>query len=118
MNLGVVVRTSVWRAGWIAAILFLFLICISCGDTFRPVAVPIPPPPPDPGSFHFAIVVSGNGPSDPGTSTRIDVSGDSNAGNSKAGLGPVHAALTPTASRVYVANTLEDTVSSYAPSNT
>ena len=117
MNLAVGARMTVLRACWIAAIAFLFLICISCGDTFRPVAVPLPPPPPDPGSFHFAIAVSGNGPSDPGTSTRIDVSGDTNVGNAKAGLGPVHAALLASAGRVYVANNLEDTVTSYAPSS-
>lgn len=101
-----------------AAILLLFLICISCGDTFRPVAVPVQQPPPDPGSFHFAVMVNGNGPTNPGTTTRIDVSGDTNAGNSVAGFGPVHAALLANAARIYVANNGEDTVSSYAPSNT
>src|SRR2546425_6388394 len=112
MDFSVGVLMTLRRAVRVAAILVLTLVWWGCGDTFRPVAVPIPPPPPDPGSFHFAIVVSGNGPSDPGTSTRIDVSGDTNAGNAKAGLGPVHAALLPNASRVYVANTVEGTVTS------
>ena len=115
MNLAEDVRMTGGRACQIAAILLLFLICISCGDTFRPVAIPVPSPPPDPGSFHFAIMVNSNGPSNPGTTTRVDVSGDSNAGNSVAGFGPVHAALLPNAGRVYVANNLEDTVTSYAP---
>jgi YVTN family beta-propeller protein len=118
MNLVEDVRMTGGRACQIAGILFLFLICISCGDTFRPVAVPVPQPPPDPGSFHFAIMVNDNGPTNPGTTTRVDVSGDSNAGNSVAGFGPVHAALLANAGRIYVANNGEDTVSSYSPSNT
>jgi YVTN family beta-propeller protein len=115
MNLAEDVRMTGGRACQIAAIGLLFLICISCGDTFRPVAVPVQEPPPDPGSFHFAIVVSDNGTSSPGTTTRIDVSGDSNVGNSVAGFGPVHAALLANAGRLFIANNLEDTVSSYAP---
>src|SRR5213080_3051037 len=51
---------------------------------------------------------------DSGTGTRIDVSGDTNVGVATVGLGPVHAALLPNGSRIYVANSLEDTISSYA----
>lgn len=99
----------------VLGILALCLIGISCGDQYRPVAIPIVGPPPDPAAFHFALVLSDNGTHDPGASSRLDVSGDTNIGVARLGLGPVHAALTPNAARVYVANTLEDTVSSYAP---
>jgi YVTN family beta-propeller protein len=81
------------------------------------VATPISPPPPDPSSFHYVLVINDNGPSNPGSSTRIDVSGDTNAGVAKLGLGPVHAALLPNAARIYVANSLENTLSSYLPTD-
>lgn len=103
--------------GRIGGLLVLTLICTSCGDTFRPVATPITPPPPDPSSFHYALVISSNGPSNPGSSTRIDVSGDTNVGVAKLGLGPVHAALLPNAARIYVANSLENSISSYSPTD-
>ena len=103
--------------GRVCGLLFLALICTSCGDTFRPVATPISPPPPDPSSFHYVLAINSNGPSNPGSSTRIDVSGDTNAGVAKLGLGPVHAALLPNAGRIYVANSQENTVSSYLPTD-
>src|SRR5256714_6795034 len=103
--------------GRLGGLLLLALICTSCGDTFRPVATPISPPPPDPSSFHYVLVISSNGPSNPGSSTRIDVSGDTNAGVAKLGLGPVHAALLPNAARIFVANSFENTVSSYLPTD-
>jgi len=114
-QVGVLMSQSLVGRVW--AILVLTLICISCGDTFRPVATPISPPPPEPSSFHYVLVISSNGPSNPGSSTRIDVSGDTNAGVAKLGLGPVHAALLPNAARIFVANSLENTVSSYLPTD-
>jgi YVTN family beta-propeller protein len=104
-----------WRGALVLGILVLCLIGASCGDQFRPVAIPITPPPPDPQSFHFALVLSDNGLHDPGASSRLDVSGDSNLGVAQLGLGPAHAVLIPNANRVYVANTSEDSISSYAP---
>src|SRR5438552_11358042 len=114
-QVGVLMSQSLVGRVW--AILVLTLICISCGDTSRPVATPISPPPPDPSSFHYALVISSNGPSNPGSSTRIDVSGDTNVGVARLGLGPVHAALLPNAGRVYVANSLENSISSYSPTD-
>jgi YVTN family beta-propeller protein len=111
------VRMSQSLVGRVWGLLLLTLICTSCGDTFRPVATPISPPPPDPSSFHYVLVISGNGPSNPGSSTRVDVSGDTNVGVAKLGLGPVHAALLPNAARIFVANSLENTVSSYLPTD-
>ena len=108
------VAMSVWRVARVFAAFVLSLVCVGCGDQFRPVATPITPPPPDPQPTHFIFVIDGNGANDPGTGTRIDVSGDTNVGVATVGLGPVHAALLPNGSRIYVANSLEDTISSYA----
>ncbi|HEY7096385.1 MAG TPA: YncE family protein [Terriglobales bacterium] len=108
---------TVWRASRIATIAILFLVCLSCGDTFRPVAIPLPPKPPDPGGFHYVLAISTNGPGNPGGSTRVDVSGDTNVGVATIGVGPAHAALLPNSSRVYIANAVENSVSSYVPTS-
>jgi len=100
-----------------AAILMLTLICISCGQTYRPVATPVIPNPPNPGFAHLALMISGNGSNNPGASTAIDVSGDTAVSQSTVGLMPVHAALVQNGTRVYVANSLDDTVSSFSPSS-
>lgn len=109
------VRMKFWRRARVLGILTLSLIGISCGDQYRPVAIPIVPPPPDPQSVHFVLVFSVNGSIDPGASSRLDVSGDTNIGVAQLGLGPAHATLNSSASRVYAVNTLEDSVSSYSP---
>jgi YVTN family beta-propeller protein len=98
-----------------AAILTLMLICTSCGQTYRPVATPIPPIPPSPNFSHLALVINGNGSNNPGSSTSIDVSGDTAVSQSMLGLVPVHAAFVENGTRVYVANSTEDTVSSFSP---
>ena len=98
------------------AVLMLLLFAWSgCGDTFRPIAIPIPPVPPNPAGFHDVFVLSNNGASDAGSSFSIDVSGDTEVGVATLGIAPVHAAITPNLSRIYVANSGEDSVSSYAP---
>jgi YVTN family beta-propeller protein len=99
----------------VAYFLVLLLICTSCGETYRPVANPILPNQPNPGFSHIALVLSSNGPSHPGASTTIDVSGDTAVAQSAVGLMPVHAALVQNGTRVYVANSVDDTVSNYAP---
>jgi len=108
------VPMSMWHVARVFAIFVLLLVWSGCGDQFRPVATPITPPPPDPQPTHFIFVLNGNGANDPGTGARIDVSGDTNVGVATVGLGPVHGALLPNGSRLYVANSLEDTISSYA----
>ena len=97
----------------------LFLVCTSCGETYRPVAFPIIPTPPNPGTFHYILTFSANGmdPSDlkqlptTGTATRFDTSGDSIAAETDVGFGPVHAAVLPSGNAWYAANYLEDTIS-------
>jgi YVTN family beta-propeller protein len=130
-------RTGVradWRNLHWAAVLLLALAGMGCGDTFRPVALPIPVPSPTPAPAHFVASLSSNGdnvlnstgmscsPSgtpppcieDPGAISRIDVSGDSVSSIANTGLAPVHAAFLPNGSKIYVANSGEDTISSIA----
>ncbi|MBS1853227.1 MAG: YncE family protein [Acidobacteria bacterium] len=123
------VRMSFQQVARAGAALALLTVCLSCGDTFRPVAIPVTQPPPDPSTFHYVVSLSVNGvtcnPSTPssdsfcdrGASTRIDVSGDSNVGVAKLGPGPVHGMVTPNGAKIYVANSLEDSLSSYSPSD-
>ena len=98
-------------------VLVLMLICISCGETYRPVATPIIPNLPNPAFSHFAAVISGNGSNNPGASTSIDVSGDTAESQSTIGLMPVHAAVVLSGTRVYVANSVDDTVSAFSPTS-
>jgi hypothetical protein len=113
MRSSVGVRVMAWHLSRGTVILACFLICVACGDQFRPVAIPITPPPPNPQAAHSVFVLSDNGPDNPGASSQLDVSGDTNIGVARLGLGPAHAALIPNGSRIYVVNRLEDTVSSY-----
>jgi YVTN family beta-propeller protein len=122
MDVSFGVLMTLRRPARVSAALLLVVICVACGDTFRPVAVPITPPPPNPAASHYVLVINGNGfgtnsngTVNPGSSTRINVSGDTNIGVAQLGLGPVHAALLPNSSRVYVANRMENTVSSFVP---
>ena len=100
------------------AVLLLVVICVSCGETYRPVATPIAPNPPNPNFTHVALVISGNDSSHPhpGASTTIDVSGDTAVSQSTVGLVPVHAALVQNGSRVYVADSGDDTLAEFSPS--
>jgi YVTN family beta-propeller protein len=99
-----------------AAVLVLMGICLSCGETYRPVATPIIPNLPNPGFSHIALVITGNGTINPGASTSIDVSGDTAISRSTVGLMPVNAVLVA-GNRVYVANSLDDTVSTFSPAS-
>src|ERR1700722_12453667 len=100
-----------------AATVLLPLICLSCGETYRPVANPITPNPPNPEFSHVALVLSGNGANNPGAGTSIDVSGDTAVSQATVGLMPSDAALAPNGTRAYVTNSLDNTVSEFAPSS-
>lgn len=115
MNLRAGVPMNWVRYGRIAALLFCFLICISCGDVYRPTIIPNPVPPPDPKNYHAVLALNQNTTFNPGTGMQVDVSGDSNAGVTKVALGPVHAALIN--SRVWVANNLSNSVSVFTPAS-
>jgi YVTN family beta-propeller protein len=95
--------------GRLAALLFCFLICVGCGDVYRPTIIPQPVPTPDPKNFHAAFTVNQNGSSNPGTGMQVDVSGDSSAGVTHVAAMPVHATLQ--GARVWVANQGSDSVS-------
>jgi YVTN family beta-propeller protein len=105
--------TTARRWGRALAAGILFLLCLGCGETYRPVANPVVPPQPNPTFTHVVMVITDNGTNNPGASTTIDVSGDSATSQSQTGLGPVHAALVG-GTQVYVANSLEDTVSTFS----
>ena len=104
-------RTGVRTIG----ILALMAICTSCGETYRPVATPISPNPPNPSFAHLELMISGNGPTHPGASTSIDVSGDTAVSQASVGLMPVHAILAQNGFRVYVANSGDGTISAFSP---
>jgi YVTN family beta-propeller protein len=111
MNVRGGVPMSVARKARLAGLVLGCVICISCGDVYRPTIIPNPVPTPDPKNFHSAFAVNQNTPFYPGTGMQVDVSGDSNAGVTKVAMGPVHAALL--GSRVWVANSLSNSVSAF-----
>jgi YVTN family beta-propeller protein len=111
------------------------LLCLSCGQVYRPVVIPcsagggIPGcpilPPPTPASFHAVFGISLNVPNNPGGAMQIDVAGDSiiaETSNSDPRFfkKPTHAAILPNNSRLLVASAGSvlggvDTVSIFSP---
>jgi DNA-binding beta-propeller fold protein YncE len=95
---------------WLGLVLFFYLICCGCGDTFRPIIIPNPPTFPNPAAAHTVVSInyneiydSGNFVPLTGSSMVIDVSGDSDVSNANVGLAPVHA-VQQTASEILVVN--------------
>ncbi len=98
------------------------LVCVACGDIYRPVVIPcsagggIPgcpvEPPPVPSNFHTVFAISANVPDTPGGALQIDVSGDSiiaespvsATGEPNSGLNLTHATIIPNFTRVFVAS--------------
>ena len=117
-------RIAVCAACWIA-VLGVMIAGTSCGDTYRPIAIPEQPTPPSPAALHYVISLSGNGVCPPqqgqacaaGASSRIDVAGDTSVAAAKVGLNPVHAIVIPNGATVFVANQMDNTVSFYSPSS-
>lgn len=118
------------RMAGVAACLLLAMLGLGCGDVYRPVAQPIIGNTPTPAATHFMYSVSSNPadvltpsgvcatsgnpppcPQDRGMMSRIDVSGDSVQSALATGVSPVHGTLTSDGSRLYVANSGEDTIS-------
>lgn len=108
--------TTARRRAQALAVGILFLVCVSCGETYRPVANPVIPNPPTPAFTHIVTVLSDNGANNPGASSTIDVSGDTVLAQAQVGLGPTYAALIP-GPRIYVTNSLDDTVSVFNAGN-
>jgi hypothetical protein len=76
---------------WLGSVLFLFVICVGCGQTFRPIIIPNPAQFPNPQAAHTVVTVSDNGAVSAGYAMVIDVSGDADVSQKSAGLHPVHA---------------------------
>ncbi len=99
---------------------FLFLIALflmaelGCGDQYRPVANPISSPGGQPQGTHYAWVVNYN-PVGDGSTTEIDVSGDSNLAVNSMGVGTSYEAFPYNSLSLYVANAGDDTVMQYLP---
>jgi YVTN family beta-propeller protein len=101
---------NVRRVGRLMAMLLLTLLCLSCGDVYRPVVIPLSTQPPTPAAFHAVFGISANVASYPGGAMQIDVAGDSIAAETPTfdksapnlGDNPTHAAILPNLSRVFV----------------
>ena len=87
----------------LGCVLFLYVICTGCGETFRPIIIPNPPQFPNPAAAHTVLSINDNGTVVGGTAMAIDVSGDTDVSIANVGLAPVHA-VQQTASQVLVAN--------------
>jgi YVTN family beta-propeller protein len=100
--------------GFLAFTTFLLLFLPACGNQYRPVANPIVSPGGQPQTGHFAWVVNFN-PSGQGSTTEIDVSGDSNLAVNTMGVGSIAEAFPASSLALYVANKGNDSVSEYLP---
>lgn len=94
---------------WLGFVLWFYVICTGCGDTFRPIIIPNPPTFPNPAAAHTVVAINDNGTTVAGSVVVIDVSGDSAASVADCttplciGIAPVHA-VQQTASQVLVVN--------------
>ena len=88
---------------WLGAVLVLFVVCVGCGQVFRPIIIPNPPQFPNPAAAHTVVTISDNGTINAGSIMVVDVSGDSDSGNRNMGLNPVHA-VQQTASQMLIVN--------------
>ena len=91
---------------------FLLLLWLGCGDQYRPVANPIIGPGAQPQSAHFAYIVNYNR-NGSGSTTTIDVSGDSVSWLQPLGVGSIYEALPPSSNALFIANNGSDTVSDF-----
>ncbi len=116
------VPMSFRRVGRLAAMVIPTLLCLSCGQVYRPVVIPcsagggIPgcpvETPPTPGNFHALFGISANVAGAPGEAMQVDVSGDSIIAETSiagpdqpnSGWNPTHAAIFPNHSRLFVAS--------------
>lgn len=87
----------------LGTVLFLYLICLGCGDTFRPIIIPNQAQFPNPQAAHTVVTISDNGAFSNGDAMVIDVSGDADVSQKATGFHPVHA-VQQTATQVLVVN--------------
>src|ERR1019366_4715793 len=110
--------SGVWMKGFrgtafLLLAAFLLLLELGCGDQYRPVANPIVGPGGQPQNVHFAYVVNYN-PNGDGSTTTIDVSGDSVTWVQTLGVGSIYEALLPSSTALFIANSGDDTVSDFS----
>lgn len=105
-------RKTGTRLAAAVVVALLALIWLSCGNEFRPVATPVFPGGPDPQGQRQAVAVNNTGGAI-GSTTNINVSGDTVVASHTVGRGPVHAGTTPSGARIFVVNLGDDTVSTY-----
>src|SRR5271157_1789622 len=106
------------RTGFALFAAFILLLDLGCGTQYRPVANPVVGPGGQPQSTHYAYVVNYN-PIGDGSTTQIDVSGDSVTQLQTTGLGSNYESfLSSSAAAVFVTNGGADTVSEFAVSQT
>jgi YVTN family beta-propeller protein len=102
------------RTTVIVPVLLLLLLELGCGDQYRPIANPIVGPGGQPQATHFAYVLNYN-PSGAGSTTKIDVSGDTNLQVLSTGLGSIAEAFQGAVQgAMFVANRDSDTVSEFS----
>ncbi|MFZ0913822.1 MAG: YncE family protein [Candidatus Korobacteraceae bacterium] len=90
----------------------ILLAELGCGDQYRPVANPIVGPGGQPQNTHFAYVVNNN-PNGNGSTTTIDVSGDTVSWLQPMGVGSIYEALPSSSTALFIANSGSDTVSDF-----
>lgn len=104
------------KAGTLAALFCAVILWASCGDVYRPVAIPIITPGGDPQPIHYAYILftNPNGPNGgPGNGTleQIDVSGDSVTLDVTVGRNPLFASFLGTSTgEVFTANQADGTI--------
>src|SRR4051812_14698995 len=102
------------KASFVNLCLALMLIFISGCQSYRPVLIPEPSPGPDPQAQKVALVFSAAtlaAATPQGFVTAINLSGDTNMGQVKVGVNPIHGALIFSNARTLVANQGDDTAS-------
>jgi YVTN family beta-propeller protein len=101
------------KFGIVATLLLVLALETGCGDTYRPVANPIIGQGGQPQAAHFAFVVNYN-PIGSSSTTRIDVSGDTNLENQSVGAGALgESFLANSNGALFTANSLADSVSEF-----
>jgi len=97
------VPITLTRVGQTGAALFLLLLWMACGQTYRPVVIPLITTPPASSNFHTVFALTANLLGNPGAGMQIDVSGDTDVGEAAVSV-PIHAAISPGGSRLFVAS--------------
>jgi YVTN family beta-propeller protein len=103
------------RAILLAAVAGLWVFNLGCGDQYRPVANPVPSPGGQPEKVHLAWVVNFNPSGASGSTTEINVSGDTNQAVNTMGAGSIAEGFPGASLALFVANRDNDTVSEYLP---